>query len=243
MLAHVHWPVVAKGNPMKGKGKTHRWRVLSSTLPNYDFVQHGVSIKDASFPGGLAPITVSRQDSLLKAPPKQQQLLVWKPPKDDDKSTVKEGTAVPSRKKAAWPKELAGESTAVIDVDAQAEVVTGGAVAVSTTSSSSASGSSSSSSSGGGAAPMVSTPSTNAAPPAAAPPPLFTPEQARLMQDSTNQLKLSLAGELKAMLGEAIVDIKATFMSDMSTQVKGLESKIAEVASEKKAKTGGVSSV
>ena len=45
------------------------------------------------------------------------------------------------------------------------------------------------------------------------------------------------------MLGEAIVDIKATLMTEMSNQVKGLESKIAEVASEKKAKTGGVSSV
>ena len=72
MLAHVNWPVIAKGNPMKGKGKTHRWRVLSGSLPNHDFVQQGVSIKDATFPGGLAPITVSRKDSLPKAPPKQQ---------------------------------------------------------------------------------------------------------------------------------------------------------------------------
>ena len=38
MLAHVSWPVVVKGNPMKGKGKTHRWRVLSGATPNYDFV-------------------------------------------------------------------------------------------------------------------------------------------------------------------------------------------------------------
>ena len=63
------------------------------------------------------------------------------------------------------------------------------------------------------------------------------------MQDSTNQLKLSLAGELKTMLGEAIVDIKTPMMTEMSTQVKALEAKIADVASEKKAKTGGVSSV
>ena len=62
------------------------------------------------------------------------------------------------------------------------------------------------------------------------------------MQDSTNQLKLSLAGELKSLLGEAIVDMKATLLAEMSNQVKGLEQKIAEVAAEKKAKTN-VSSV
>ena len=63
------------------------------------------------------------------------------------------------------------------------------------------------------------------------------------MQDSTNQLKLFLAGELKSLLGEAIVDMKATLLTEMSNQVKGLESKIAEVASDKQSKTGRVSSV
>ena len=63
------------------------------------------------------------------------------------------------------------------------------------------------------------------------------------MQDSTNQLRLFLAGELKTMLGEAIVDIKTSMMTEMSTQVTALEAKTADVALEKKAKTGGVSSV
>ena len=89
---------------------------------------------------------------------------------------------------------------------------------------------------------MASTPSTSTPSASTAPPPLFTPEQTRLMQDSTNQLKLSLAGQLKSLLGDAIVDTKATLLTEMSNQVKGLEQKIAEVAAEKKAKTN-VSSV
>ena len=89
---------------------------------------------------------------------------------------------------------------------------------------------------------MASTPSTSTPSASAASPALFTPEQTRLMQDSTNQLKLSLAGELKSLLGEAMVDMKATLQTEMSNQIKGLGQKIAEVAAEKKAKTN-VSSV
>ena len=89
---------------------------------------------------------------------------------------------------------------------------------------------------------MASTTATSTPAASATPPSLFRPEQTRLTQDSTNQLKLSLAGELKSLLGEAIVDAKATLLTEMSHQVKGLEQKIAEVAAEKKAKTN-VSSV
>ena len=59
------------------------------------------------------------------------------------------------------------------------------------------------------------------------PPALFTPEHLRMMNDSTNQLKISLAGDLKNMLPEAIGDIKTSLMAEVGKQVKGLEAKIA----------------
>ena len=221
---------------MKGKGKTHRWRVLSGATPNYDFVQQGVSIKEPSFPGGLAPITVSRQDSLPKPPPKQvpKQILVWKPPKENRSETDAQAGAPASsssgRRRVAWPKDLAGESTAVIDVDAQAEVVTGGAVAASTTPSSSASSSSSSSSSGGTA--TTTTTATPAPAASAAPPLLFTPEQTKLLTEMNTSLVTQMT--------TAFTDLKTALLTEMNSQVKGLEKKIADVAAEKKIKITAV---
>ena len=90
--------------------------------------------------------------------------------------------------------------------------------------------------------PAATTSSTSTTSTAAAPPSLFTPEQTRLLQDSTTQLKNSLAGELKSLMGDAIVEMKTTLLTEMNNQVKNLEMKTAEVAAEKKAKTN-VSSV
>ena len=45
------------------------------------------------------------------------------------------------------------------------------------------------------------------------------------------------------MLGEAIVDIKTSLMTEVGNRVQSLEAKTAEVASEKKAKECGASSV
>ena len=240
MPAHVSWPVIPKRKPLRGKGKTHHWRVLSAAVPNLDFAQQGISIKDATLPGGLASITVSRQDSLPKAMPKPPKEL-RKPPKEDPNKMAKGGSAEPVRKKVIWPRDLAGASTDIIDVDTQAEVVTGGAVR-SAASSSSASSSGSSAATAPGASPEPATSGESSpeemATSAAAPPALFTPEQMRMMTDNTNQLKISLAGDLKTMLSEAIGDIKTSLMTEVGKQVKGLETKIAEVAAEKEPRSG-----
>ena len=60
----------------------------------------------------------------------------------------------------------------------------------------------------------------------------------RMMNDNTNQLKISLAGDLKSMLTEAIGEIKTSLMTEVGKQVKGSEANIAEVAAEKKPRTG-----
>ena len=110
---------------------------LSALVPNLDFVQQGIGIKDATFPGGLAPITASRQDSLPKVAPKPpREVMIWKPPREAPKKTTKDGPAEPARKKVVWPRDLAGANTEIIDVDPQAAAGPGGAVRAPTASSS-----------------------------------------------------------------------------------------------------------
>ena len=58
------------------------------------------------------------------------------------------------------------------------------------------------------------------------------------MNDSTNQLEISLAGDLKDMLPEAIGHIKTSLITEVGEYVTGMEAKIAEVAAEKKPRTG-----
>jgi hypothetical protein len=230
LLLHQAWEVKVK-KPKRMGPRIHRWRLLSATVPNLDFVQLGMTLNCASFPQGEAPISIVKEEALPKPPPREDRgkVMVWKP-------------AESQKKTIHWPKPMAGGAAEDIKVQPAAETVTGGVVRSFASVAAAAGVSGASGTTGptpmvvsGGGAGAVASSSSSASSAAGG---LFTSEQLSLMKTSGEALRADIGNTLREEMKSSLSNFMTELSNKLDQRLGEVHKKIEDVASEKKARSG-----